>query len=116
MNTCKEVRPLEILIAIVNVFFVPAISLYLFVYSPSKQEGPALTGKHLLQYCIFTVLNLLFTKLIVKAVTIASGIVFSAASTYYTIIAVLVSVILPYIIKLLRRSVQIHIELTERSK
>ena len=105
---------METLIAIVNIFFVPAISLYLSAYCLSGKQDTALTGKHFLQYCIFTAVNLPVTKIMLKAVSMVFGSAFSIASTYYTIIAAISAVILPCLAKLLEKSSQIHVELTRR--
>ena len=104
----------EIAMILINLFFVPVISLQIHRRTVIHTE---LSGKELfIRYCLYTVLNILPTRGILWAMGILLRVSTLMSSAWYTVAAILSAVVLPWIILLVRKFISIRFEVKKNEK
>ena len=87
-----------------NLLLVPAVSLYIQLYRLDALSVERFTIRNFLEYCIFTVLNIPVTKVLLKVFEILFHRSLSPDSIGgYTILALAVAAALPYLLRLCRK-------------
>ena len=99
---------LNIPMAIVHVFFLPMIAIY--VSFKRKGESIKLNGDFLVKYCIYTSVLVTISKIITSVIFFITNIRIKIDSTYFAIISIFVAV-LPYIIDFIKKNISVRFEL-----
>ena len=81
---------LNIPMAIVHVFFIPMISMFLF-YQKNK-KAIKLDGEFLVRYCIYTTVIVTIVKIITSVIFMITSIRIKIDSTYFGVMAIFVSI------------------------
>ncbi len=82
------------LISVINLFFVPMISLAVHQHTVRK-EKPSCKREIIMQYGIYTVLNFTAVKTVATVIRLISGFIFGAASGFYTLAGLFTGISLP---------------------
>ncbi len=102
------------MIEFLNVFVVPLISLS--VYARRFNKPLAFDCTNLVRYGCLTVADFIVVFFVMKAFEILFGIGGLPSSQFYTIIAVAVAFLLPYIYEIYKKYVNISCEIKEKRK
>ena len=112
MNTnLAEITGAELMCHIVNYFLVPLFSVLIF--SKRHQEPVRMSAAFFVRYAVFTVCNALITNLGILFVRFFFHREIFQASARYTIAALLVAIVLPYLWDILSAAfshVSFHVE------
>ncbi|MGN0193688.1 MAG: hypothetical protein ACI39G_01055 [Pseudoramibacter sp.] len=100
------------LLPIINLFFVPVISLY--IYRNHTHAAKQFSFQSLYQYMIFTVLDLLLTHCLTALIKVLLGFEILDTSTYYLLPAIPVAVLTALIVEVLKEKGQVKIKVTDK--
>jgi cell shape-determining protein MreD len=102
------------LLPIINLFFVPVISLYL--YRRHTHGENKFSYQCLSQYMIFTVLDLLLTHCLTALVKVLLGFEILDTSTYYLLPAIPAAVLTALFVEVLKEKGQVKIKVTDKKE
>ena len=96
------------IIVLMNLLFVPMITMYI-CYS-RKKEKLVFSFAFAVKYCIVTVLIFLFAKLLSQLVNVFYPLALPLDRAPYTLFAVPVALVLPYLIEFIQKYVHFKIK------
>lgn len=96
--------------AIINLFFVPTITMKILY----KRSGKCchFDGQFMMQYAIYCTFISMITKILVVVIRKFMTINIEVDSSYYTPVAILVAFVLPYIIEIVKKNIQVQCSIT----
>lgn len=100
------------LIEFLNIFFVPVISLA--VYFRRQNKELTFNMNFVVKYVIFSVVVLIVTYMIMKALEVTIGVGALPSSPLYTIVATFVAFVLPYIYEIYKKYLDIKCEIKSK--
>ena len=100
---------LNLPMAIVHVFFIPMISM--MVYYKRNGKTLELNGEFLTRYAIYASVIVTISKILTSVILKATDIRLKIDSTYFAVISIAVSFILPYIYEALKKNIEIKCEI-----
>ena len=97
-------------ITIINLFFVPMITMR----NLYKRSGKCsrFDGQFMMQYAIYCIFISMITKILVVVIGKFMTINIEVDSSYYTPVAILVAFVLPYIIEMVKKNIQVQCSIT----
>ena len=100
------------MLSFLNIFMIPVISLSIF----SRRSHEPLTADMwtLVRYCLFAIGVSIGTYFVLQVIKIAVGIEPLVESHLYTIIAAAVAFILPYIVEICKKYIEIRCEIKKK--
>lgn len=96
-------------ISFINYFFVPVISLR--IYSTRHTTKWEFSPEILYQYILMCVLNMPVGRVVATLAEKVMSTTILADSTKYTLLALVVAVVLPYIIEVLEKLIRVEVEI-----
>lgn len=101
-----------VLITFINLFFVPLISLR--IYCKRNSVKWIINFELAYQYALFCILNLFFSRIVCAFIEKNWGIVCLADSAKYTLVAFIISALLPVLIEIIERYVKIEVIIEDK--
>lgn len=105
----------EFLVSIINLFFVPMVSLTIHQRTVRKQNASCKRDL-IMQYCVYTALNVPAVKTIATIIRLIGGRAFGAASGFYTLAGLAVAAMLPWAVVLIRKFFSVTFEVKRNEK
>ncbi len=104
----------------INFFFVPVIGLCLFLKKEHEEtilipQNISPNLQLLIRYCMFVVFNIPFTRVITFFIRIFIGKNIEADDSYYTITAIVATVLIPYVYDYFASRKQKKVEMQKKS-
>lgn len=104
-----EFEILNMPMAIIHVFFIPMITM--LIYYSRSEKLMELNGEFFVRYGVNTVFVVTIAKVITSVIYKVSSVRLKIDSTYFGIIAIFVAFIMPYVIELLKKNIEIKCEI-----
>lgn len=101
------------MIEIINLFFVPFITLY--IVKKRKSEEMAFELKIISEYAIYAIEIAIISFLCMKITGVLFGIDASTTSQVYTVVSSVIAFVMPYIHEIIQKYIKIRLEVNERS-
>ena len=99
---------MENAIGLINLFIAPVISLFLYFKRGKKELRMSL--ETFCVYSVFLILNILLGKALLTLIKTATGFAIALNSSYYTVIASALALLLPLLYELVRTHLSVEIE------
>ena len=99
----------------INYFFVPSISLVIFC-KRNNVTMKEIQLDILAKYCIYVVIDAIATFCIFKLLLALIGIEAYSTSNVYTIIAVIVAILVPYVQEIINKYFEVRIEINKNNE
>lgn len=104
----REVWKMTLCIVLLNLFFIPMITVYIR-YARTRQTM-AFSLAFLVKYAVITVLVYAGTKMIAKLAGAIVPLILTPDRTTYTICAIVVAALLPYIYEFLQKHLHFRVK------
>lgn len=101
-------------ISFINYFFIPVVSLH--IYCKRREIAWKCSFELFYQYIVMCLLNLVIGRICASVVERFTSVSVLAESTKYTMLALVVAVVLPYVIEVLEKFVKVDVEVTKEKK
>ena len=99
-------------IACINIFVIPMISLY--IYNKVEQKSCAFDIRQLGLYSVFTILLLFFGNLFRTAISIITNTDCSFYSFFYLTVSMVLSLLMPFLLKIIKNNIRIIVKYEEK--
>ena len=104
------------MITVINYFFPPVLAVYIHEYVLSKEKGEKKDWFKLLSiYCLYVLIIIILNSVVCKCLSFID-IYITPDAHMYTVVALIPSIILPYIFKSFKNNISVNIEIEARKK
>ena len=100
---------LNIPMALVHVFFIPMISMFIYYRRNSKKLE--LNAEFITKYAIYTTIIVTIAKILTSVIFKFTEIRIKIDSTYFAVIAIAVAFLLPYVYEVFKKNFHVRCEI-----